>query len=230
VTTSTDSFRRASVRFPPAMVLDPPAEYDPLHIVIDTREQVPPYFPESVKVNGRTMRIETERATLKEGDYTTRALRSVAVIERKNPTDFLASIFDPRFGRELERLAPYEQKRIFVESTFDEIVKLSLMPPRSILGRCDSLGARWDCEVVWCRDAAGCAARIVGYLRRWEEIYVPRKTPAERLRDAADRLGLADNRVRKGMRELVAREHLRDRFEADPWGTRAWLDRQEVQR
>jgi ERCC4-type nuclease len=227
---AADSFRRGSVRFPPAMVLDPPAEHDPLRIIIDTREQNPPYFPESIKVNGRTMRIETERATMPTADYTTRALQSVAVIERKNPTDFLASIFDPRFGRELERLVPYEQKRIFVESTFDEIVKLSLRPPRSILGRCDSLGARWDCEVVWCRDAAGCAARIVGYLRRWQEIYVPRKTPAERLRDAADGLGLEDNRVHRGMRELVAREHLRDRFEADPWGTRAWLDVREAGR
>jgi ERCC4-type nuclease len=226
MTAAADSFRRASVRFPPAMVLDPPAEHDPLVILVDRREQTPPYFPESVKVNGRVMRIRTEPATLPEADYSSEKLRGLCAIERKNPTDFLASIFDPRFGRELERLVPYEQKRIFVESTFDEIVKLSLMPPRSILGRCDSLGARWDCEVVWCRDAAGCAARIVGYLRRWEEIYVPRKTPVERLRDAAGGLGVKD----RGMRAWMSRQHERERWEADPWEMRAWVDRQETRR
>jgi ERCC4-type nuclease len=131
-----------------------------LHILVDTREQTPPPFPDGVT---------TERATLPEGDYTTAALRGIAAIERKNGSDYASSLGRERerVDREIQRLQPYRFKCIVVEDDLSSIYRGTAMHPHSILGSICSMYARFDVPTLFVGNPAAAGRVIAGLLRRW---------------------------------------------------------------
>lgn len=133
-----------------------------LTVLVDTREQRVPPFPEGVAI---------ERATLHEGDYTTPALRSIAVIERKSVSDFCSTISHgrDRFDREVQRLQAYRWKCVLVEGELSEVYRSTAMHPHSIIGTIASFFARWDVPTIFVGNASGCGRLMAGLLRRWEE-------------------------------------------------------------
>ena len=134
---------------------------EPFTILVDTREQTVPPFPEGVKL---------VRATLSEGDYTGELCQGIAVVERKSLSDFASSITHERerFEDELRRLQGYRWKCIVVEGELSELYRERCIHPHSVLGTLASFHARWDCPVHWAVNAGGCGRLIAGMLRRWE--------------------------------------------------------------
>jgi len=140
----------------------PKADVPPLTVLVDTREQCVPPWPAGVVV---------ERTTLKEGDYTTPALRTIAVIERKSVCDFASTLswHRERFDREVQRLQPYKHKCIVVEGDITTVYRSSAMHPNAVIGSIASLYARWDVPTLFVGNEAGCGRLIAGLLRRWQE-------------------------------------------------------------
>lgn len=140
-----------------------------LTILIDTREQTPPPFPETMMLGKVETAIRCERATLDAADYTTDVCQGIAVIERKNPQDFLQSITHgrERFEDELRRLREYRWRLIVVEGDLTNMYRMSATHPHGILGSISSLTARHDCPVIFAGNASGAARLIVGCLYRW---------------------------------------------------------------
>lgn len=105
------------------------ARFDPLEIVVDTREQRPWHFPAELAT--------VRRGTLTTGDYALDGDRSFA-IERKSLDDFLGTVSSgwERFQRELDRMdeQQFPAKIIIVESglhriCFHEEPDGTLLPP-----------------------------------------------------------------------------------------------------
>lgn len=134
----------------------------PFVILADSREQVIPPFPAGVVL---------ERETLREGDYTTRRLLGIAVVERKSVGDFASTITHgrDRFDREVERLKPYRFKCIAVEGDLHEVYRASLVHPHSVLGSIASFYARANFPTFFLVNDHGVGRFIAGVLRRWEE-------------------------------------------------------------
>lgn len=140
----------------------------PLHLLVDTREQTPPPFPDGVTI---------ERATLAEGDYTTPLLLDVARIERKSREDLSACVTRERdrFVRELERLRAYPFRCIIVEADLGDWYdgrSRSAVHPNAIAGSVCSFFARYGVATVFAHDAHTCGRMIAGLLRRLEEEHV----------------------------------------------------------
>jgi ERCC4-type nuclease len=146
-------------------VSKPPA----LTICVDTREGNVPPFPEGVTLL---------RETMKTADYTSPALRTVAVVERKSVSDFCSTISfgRERFERELERMRSFRFKACVVEGDCSLVMRSSGVHPHAILGTVASMTARWDCPVLFVPNEASCGRIIAGLLARWEK----------RLREEAD--------------------------------------------
>ena len=134
----------------------------PFVIVADTREQRVPPMPPGVEV---------VRETMGEGDYTTRFLRAIAVVERKSATDFASSLTwgRERFDREIDRLQSYRWKAIVVEADLSVCCRVSRTHPNSIIGSVASFVARYDVPVLFAASDIGAGRLIAGLLRRWEE-------------------------------------------------------------
>lgn len=134
----------------------------PLTILVDTREQTIPPFPEGVVL---------ERTTLHESDYTTPALKTIAVIERKSICDFAATLSwgRERFDRQVQRLQAYRWKCVIVEADITAVYRGTAMHPNAIIGSIASLYARWDVPTLFIGNPAGAGRLIAGLLRRWEE-------------------------------------------------------------
>ncbi len=134
----------------------------PFIILADTREQMIPPFPPGVEV---------QRATLGEADYTTPALRTIAVIERKSAADLASTLSwgRERFDREVQRLQAYRWKCIVCESDLSQVYRLTAMHPHSIIGSLASLYARWEIPTLFCANESGAGRLIAGLLKRWEE-------------------------------------------------------------
>lgn len=134
---------------------------EPLTVLVDTREQRVPPFPEGVV---------TERATLGEGDYTTPFLVDVARIERKSVSDLVGTLTRgrERFEREAERLRLFAFRCVVVEGTFRDVERAGRMHPHAVLGSLASLHARWGLPTVFLGDPASVGRYIAGVLRRLE--------------------------------------------------------------
>jgi DNA excision repair protein ERCC-4 len=134
----------------------------PFVILCDTREQQPPPIPEGCVF---------ERHMLKEGDYSTPALKDIARIERKGVGDFASTITwgRERFDREVTRLQGCRWKVVIVEGSIDEVYRVSNVHPHAVLGTIASLLARYDVPVLFAGNPHGCGRLMAGLLRRWEE-------------------------------------------------------------
>jgi ERCC4-type nuclease len=133
-----------------------------LVILADPREQRIPPFPEGVVV---------ERATLAEGDYTSRLAQGIGVIERKSVSDFASSITHSRerFDDEIRRLRNYRWKAIVIEGDLSDVYRAGHVHPHSVLGSIASFFARADLPCLFAVNPSGAGRLIAGVLKRWEE-------------------------------------------------------------
>lgn len=202
--------RRGTVTIP-RVTIDRPKE--PLLIRIDSREQLPICcWPKGVL---------TERATLSVGDYDTPSLAGVAAIERKSPGDLMSSLTHDRerFDRELERAERLDSFAIVVEDSLDHCLALTAADWRSVVGSLASFAARgFGCCFLGSRLAAG--RFIAGLLRRWETSLLPRKTPSDLLAEAANRLGIRQDRAQSAWMASLTAPWGGDPDPNDPWRTR----------
>ena len=102
-----------------------------LHIIVDTREQLPWEFDPA--------RCTITRGTLQAGDYSVAGLEGTVAIERKSLDDYVQTIIyqRDRFGRELERLRGYALAAVVVEGTWRDVLDgyyTSRAHPNAIFG------------------------------------------------------------------------------------------------
>lgn len=139
----------------------------PLHILVDSREQTPCPFPDGVT---------TETCTIGEGDYTTKALWHIALIERKSGADLASTLTwgRERFDREVERLKRVKHRLVCVECDLGDFYSGKIqtqMHPHALVGSMASLYARHDIPVMFLRSPAIMGRFIAGVFRRLEEIH-----------------------------------------------------------
>jgi ERCC4-type nuclease len=135
---------------------------EPFIVLVDSREQRIPPFPEGVIV---------KRCTMDAADYTTEDLQGIGVIERKSIGDMASSFTHgrERFDDEMSRLSAYRWKCIVVEGELSQVHLESRVHPHSILGSIASFWARHDCPCLFAENPAWAGRLMVGILRRWQE-------------------------------------------------------------
>lgn len=179
-----DRLRRGSVASP--LTRDEsrvPLPSTKVHVLVDTREQHVPPWPKGVTVS---------RCLLGEGDYTTPLLKGTHVIERKAPSDLVASLTweRERFDRELDRLSGYDGVRIVVESSLENCCRLTATRWEAIVGSWASFAAR-NIGLDFAESPVVAGRLIAGTLRRWELRMAERLPPLSMgnlLRNTAERL------------------------------------------
>jgi len=133
----------------------------PLHVLVDTREQTPWRFTESVT---------TEFCTLTEGDYSLRGFSGRVRVERKSLADLVGSITvgRERFLAECQRLMAYEFRLLVIEASIDDVEchnYRSETNPKSVLSSVLAIHLDYGLPGIWAGNAKS-AARIVEYLFR----------------------------------------------------------------
>ena len=134
----------------------------PFVIVIDTREQTPLAFPDGVR---------TVRGTLHTGDYSIQGCESEFTVERKSLADAVHTVIHDRerFGRELERMAAFDFRRIIVTAPYSFVARgryrHSRANPKSVIGLLRALEIEHDVPVVFADSATDAARFIVDWAR-----------------------------------------------------------------
>lgn len=127
-----------------------------MHIVVDTREQVPWTF--------EGQGVTTSRAKLPAGDYSVLGLEHRVAIERKSLDDFVGTVLRERnrFYIELEHLRSFDFRAVIVEASVREIASgnyKSSVKPNVLLGFIGEItvaqsvpvylgGTRAECQVL----------------------------------------------------------------------------------
>lgn len=114
-------------------------------IVIDTREQRPYVFAESVI------------GTLPTGDYSLQGFESRVAIERKTKNDAFASLGQgrARFRREVERMAALQYGAIVIEASVPDFLRpplFSQLAPTAALGSLLAWSVRFGVHVIFAGD------------------------------------------------------------------------------
>lgn len=137
-------------------------------IIIDTREQKPIEFKDSISI------------ALSEGDYTTLDLYRKAHIERKSPTDLYGSLIQGhcRFRRELQRaldsnivLAIFVEcpKEQFISKRFPGGYRLKCSP--SVLRKIIStVSFKYNVEFIWCADRSAMKSSMLSWFSRQSQL------------------------------------------------------------
>lgn len=91
-----------------------------LDIVIDTREQTPFDFS---GIEDKYFNFNSERGTLKTGDYSLKGLEDIFVIERKaSSAEVAQNIMEERFEKEFKRLVEYKYKFVLCEFELRDVI------------------------------------------------------------------------------------------------------------
>lgn len=111
-------------------------------IIIDTREQKPYWFPNSIV------------KTLKTGDYSIAGLEDKVAVERKTKMDAYGSFGKgrKRFLKELKRLAGFDYSAIVIESSLTEFLnppKYSELNPKSAIGSVLAWSVKYDIHIFF---------------------------------------------------------------------------------
>jgi len=114
----------------------------PFTIIVDTREQRPYEFENSI------------RRALPAGDYSLKGYEKKIAVERKTKTDAYGTIGKDRkrFIRELERLSSYEYAAIVIESSlrsFLDVPAFSELNPKSAINSLISWSIRYNIHVFF---------------------------------------------------------------------------------
>lgn len=124
--------------------------YEPLRIIIDSREQTPWTFDR--------FPVETVSRKLDTGDYTIEGFEDVFVIERKSIDDLTRSlgVDRTRFLNEIKRSQDLAEFAVYVESPYSDIEAgnyYSRIPPKSVTATFTSWSRAYDVDWV-CSDSA----------------------------------------------------------------------------
>ena len=132
-------------------------------ILIDTREQTPFVFPDSMK---------TSAATLPTGDYTIKGLERYITVERKSLPDLMQSISRDRerFEKELHRMQGYKKRAVIIEAEYRDIVTGQYKSKMSVVAAVATLGAfqqRYNVPFCFCGNygAVFCASLLKGFYK-----------------------------------------------------------------
>lgn len=144
-----------------------------VHVIIDTREQVPYAF---------SSRVVATRALLGVGDYALEGAEHLVAVERKTLADFVSSVTweRERFLREMELLRNYEVKCIVVEASLTDVFAhryLSGAYPNAIIGSAVAIFVDYNVPVFFCSDRQACCDFTERLLLRAHE-KVTSKCPA----------------------------------------------------
>ena len=140
-------------------------------VLCDTREQCPPPLPEGHAY---------ERATLREGDYSTPALVNLVRIERKSAANLVGTLTAgrERFEREAERLRAFPFRCVVVEASAAAVSKLGRIHPNALIGSLASFHARWGLPTIFLESPDVVGRYLVGILRRLEDEHTAGRWPA----------------------------------------------------
>lgn len=133
-------------------------------VVIDTREQLPYWFTDSVL------------GTLKTGDYSAAGYEHLVTIERKSKSDAYASVGQhrDRFKREWERMVEFDYAALVVEATMPGMLdppEHSLMHPNAVIGTYLSWSVRYGVPVFFVNDRAHGQSTVAYLLRAFVFYY-----------------------------------------------------------
>lgn len=139
------------------------------YVLIDTREQRPLRFVESLGVDCGV-------SSLPAGDYSVRGYTHLIALERKSIADLVQTLSTgrERFENELDLLAQYRFKAILIEGDQCDIeghVYRSNMLPKNVIGSLRAFYMRWDVPHFWCSNPAGAAECVSWFARRLHDKY-----------------------------------------------------------
>lgn len=139
----------------------PATKTDPLHILVDAREQAPWTFGDG---------FVATRATLTTGDYTVAGLEDRFAIERKSLGDFVGTVIHNwiRFRKELNRLGGMDLAAVVVEADVADAVEKrydSDAAPEAVLGRAAEITIDHGIPVFWWGRRAVCEPRVWQFVR-----------------------------------------------------------------
>jgi DNA excision repair protein ERCC-4 len=135
---------------------------EPLHVLIDTREQRPWAFSRDVT---------SEFVTLDSGDYSIRNFSDRVRVERKSLADLVGSITvgRDRFLDECRRLTAFEFRLLVVEASVEAVLAhayRSQTNPQSVLGSVIALHVDFGLPCIWAGDARNAANMVERIFRR----------------------------------------------------------------
>jgi len=135
-----------------------------LHILIDTREQLPFSF------RGRECKLSF--TTLPSGDYSLAHLKNLVCVERKSLADLMHCLGAerPRFFRELERLRGYEAAALVIESPLEDIQAgryRSRITPQSVIQSIISIQVSYRLPICFARDRQAAEDFTFDFLRHY---------------------------------------------------------------
>lgn len=138
-------------------------------IVIDTREQRPFHFGDTIR---------TVRKCLKTGDYSVEGYEGHFAVERKSIPDLIGTLTAgrDRFEREMQRMAAFRFRRVIVEGSLRQVLAYVKRIDRdrgrrvrlnSIIGTIYAFEVRYDVPFIFAARGAGEAAWIVEHWARY---------------------------------------------------------------
>jgi ERCC4-type nuclease len=140
-----------------------------IHIVTDTREQLPMW-------KGK----ECRRIKLDVGDYTTEKLHGKFHVERKSPQDLYGTLAGGhvRFRNELIRAKVTGVKLcIFIETTRIKFLNLNFtggkyrkLKGETLLRIVDTMEKKYGVEVIWCKNRKDCKENILKRFKREQKL------------------------------------------------------------
>ena len=135
----------------------------PLHIVIDSREQQPFEFPAE--------KVVPIRRALPAGDYSLEGHEREFAVERKSLADFVQTVIRgrERFRKELLKLKGYRRACVVVEGSLPDITQARYpggAHPASVLGAMISIIVDYGIPVYLCGDRQHACRFTEDYLRR----------------------------------------------------------------
>lgn len=137
-------------------------------ILIDTREQTPLVFPDSVP---------TARATLHTGDYSIEGYTADFTVERKSLEDLVNTVIHDRerFERELERMTKYPFRRLLIIAPWRRVLKgnyrFSMANGKAVMASVSAFEVRYGLPAVFVSDPEEAAKRLTW----WAWYYVREK-------------------------------------------------------
>ncbi|HEY1189545.1 MAG TPA: ERCC4 domain-containing protein [Gemmata sp.] len=158
-----------------------------LPVLIDTREQLPFSF-EGLMCDkadgGGPLTVETQRATLRSGDYSLYGFETLVAIERKSLSDLYGTLGQgrERFERELERLAAMRWAAVVIEADLAEIITQppphSQLDPKTVFRSILAWSVRYP-NVHWlpCGDRRLAEVTTFRLLERFVKEYTSREEP-----------------------------------------------------
>lgn len=150
----------------------------PFTIIVDGREKMPYTFTgisAGSRYPGREFAVTTQWGHLHTGDYSILGMEKIVCIERKSKEDLYTTLGQnrERFEREHQRMAEFELKAVFVESSWWDLTTnppfRSRLNPRTINPTFISWFVQYGVPWFMCCDRRGAEIQCFRLLKRFYE-------------------------------------------------------------